>query len=379
MFVQAANGQGNGTENTPYARTGPALAQGKSKFLGCAWSSAQETGFLNYWNQLVPENAGKWGSVEAVRDSYNWTSLDAAYHLAKDHGIPFRFHMLVWGSQQPGWITSLPAAEQLEELEEWISLVAHRYPDIDWLEVVNEPISAPAPYRDALGGTGETGWDWIINAFRLARQYFPDTQLMINEYGIVNDGNKRSDYMQIIRSLQSDELIDLVGVQSHAFNLTGGAANITNNLDGLATLGLPIMITELDVDGRPDPNPPDDNAAVDALSDSTQLERIKEYFPALIEHPAVIGVTFWGYRPGLWREKNDAHLVMELGAQRPAMEWLVDFMSRFETMNFAEYLEALQLDPEEHSFEADWDKDLLSTGLEYLLGFYPLIPNPFPA
>jgi endo-1,4-beta-xylanase len=75
---------------------------------------------------------GKWGSVEGTRDNMNWGPLDAAYNLAKDNGWPFRFHVLVWGSQQPTWITSLSAEEQLEEIEEWFTLVAERYPDIDY-------------------------------------------------------------------------------------------------------------------------------------------------------------------------------------------------------------------------------------------------------
>jgi endo-1,4-beta-xylanase len=104
------------------------LAQGKPKFLGSAHSGPQATNFLAYWNQVVPENAGKWGSVESTRDSMNWTELDTAYHLAKNNGLPFRYHILVWGNQQPTWIESLPQAEQLEEIQEWFAAVAQRYP-----------------------------------------------------------------------------------------------------------------------------------------------------------------------------------------------------------------------------------------------------------
>ncbi|MEQ1912779.1 MAG: hypothetical protein ABMA15_28445, partial [Vicinamibacterales bacterium] len=32
--------------------------------------------FADYWNQLTPENEGKWASVEATRDQMDWTSLD---------------------------------------------------------------------------------------------------------------------------------------------------------------------------------------------------------------------------------------------------------------------------------------------------------------
>ena len=34
----------------------------------------------------------------------NWDTLIASYNLAKDNGFPIRFHILVWGRQQPDWI-----------------------------------------------------------------------------------------------------------------------------------------------------------------------------------------------------------------------------------------------------------------------------------
>lgn len=28
--------------------------------------------FMDYWDQITPENEGKWGSVERSRDNYSW-------------------------------------------------------------------------------------------------------------------------------------------------------------------------------------------------------------------------------------------------------------------------------------------------------------------
>ena len=74
-----------------------------------------------YFNQVTPENAGKWGSVESTRNQMNWTELDSAYALAKTKGYPFKMHTLIWGQQQPVWIENLPAAEQLAEINEWFA------------------------------------------------------------------------------------------------------------------------------------------------------------------------------------------------------------------------------------------------------------------
>ena len=96
-----------------------------------------------------------------------WDRLDAAYRLAKDNGLPFQMHVMVWGNQQPEWIRHLPPDEQRAEIEEWFTAVAARYPDIDIVEVVNEPLHDPPTqddedggnYAQALGGDGESGWD----------------------------------------------------------------------------------------------------------------------------------------------------------------------------------------------------------------------------
>jgi endo-1,4-beta-xylanase len=304
----------------PFTPTGPPLATGKSKFLGGVYSVPQRTNFTAYWNQVTPENSGKWGSVESVRDVMNWTELDEAYNLAKTNGFPFRFHVLIWGNQQPAWIENLPPAEQLEEIKEWFAAVAERYPDIDFIEVVNEPTNDPpnqagnggGNYLEALGGNGTTGWDWILTSFRLARQYFPPTtKLMLNDYNVENNPPNAQRYMTIINLLKAENLIDIVGMQGHAFSTRIPSADLKANLDFIASAGLPIQITELDIDGP---------------TDQVQLDDYKRIFPIFWEHPSVTGITLWGYRPGHWRTAQGAFLALDNGAEKPALVWLKGYV-----------------------------------------------------
>ena len=293
------------------------IAAGKPKFLGCIYSTSQELYFANYWNQVTPENGGKWGTAEPTRDKMVWTQTDAAHALARDNGFPFKWHVLVWGNQQPSWIENLPVAEQLAEIKEWFQAVADRYPDIDFIEVVNEPLHDPpnqagnggGNYINALGGNGATGWDWVLEAFRLARQYFPDSKLMINDYNIINNNTSTTDYLKIIKLLQAEALIDQIGVQAHAFSTRNTSeSTIKGNLDRLAATGLPLYVTELDIDGS---------------TDQVQLDEYQRIFPVLWEHPAVQGITLWGYRPGMWRTPYGAYLIENDGStERPALIWL---------------------------------------------------------
>ena len=84
--------------------------------------------FLTYWNQITPENEGKWGQVEPTRDVYNWSGMDRAYNFAIRNNIPFKQHTFIWGAQAPIWITGLSASEQAAEIEEWIRDFCARYP-----------------------------------------------------------------------------------------------------------------------------------------------------------------------------------------------------------------------------------------------------------
>ena len=291
--------------------------------VGNIYSGAQIQNFEAYWNQVTPENAGKWGSVEGTRDVMNWSGLDAAYALAKDNDFPFHFHVLVWGAQQPGWIDddTMTVEDQLEEITEWFEAVAERYPDIDYLEVVNESLPGHNPpdglngranYKEALGGNGDTGWDWVITAFQMARNIFPaETKLMINDFGILGSTSSTAQYLSLIRLLQSEDLIDIIGVQGHAFTTTAPAITMKRNLDSLATTGLPIQVTELDIDGP---------------SDNIQLQEYQRIFPTLYEHPGVEGITLWGWRPGLWRNDQGAYIINSDGTERPALEWLRTYL-----------------------------------------------------
>lgn len=179
--------------------------------------------------------------------------------------------------------------------------------------MVNEPLHAPASYKDAPGGDGSTGWDWVIRSFELARQYC-NGQLILNEYGIVNDGNLTGDYLEIINLRNDRGLIDAIGVQAHAFNLEAyEVSEIENNLSRLQATGLPIYPSEVDLRG----------------DDTLQLERYQEKFPTLWDHPGVKGITLWGYIQGqIWQ--SEAWLVSSgsSGAlERPAMQWLMEYGS----------------------------------------------------
>lgn len=318
------------------------IAQGKPKFLGNIHAGHALPDFEKYFNQVTPENSGKWASVETSRDVFNWGQIDAARQFAKENNFPFRFHVMVWGAQQPTWLESLTPAEQVDEIKEWFAAVSERYSGDnapEFVEVVNEPLNQPPFYRAALTSlntelqTTPQEFDWIINAFKLARQYFTaQTKLMINEYGIENTTTLNRRYAGIIRTLHAEGLIDGIGMQGHTFSTKkygGTYANLENllrtNLDTLAQFGLPIQITEMDVEGDMyfDANGEPQDGGTTAQKDSFHLAEYQRIFDIYWYHPSVQGITLWGWRPGLWQNDAEAYLIDPCtGQERPALQWL---------------------------------------------------------
>jgi endo-1,4-beta-xylanase len=303
------------------------IAEGSPKFLGNVMGF-NDNAFATYWTQLTPGNEGKWGSVANTPDTsqWNWRGLDALYNYAKQHNLIFKDHTLIWGNQQPTWIEDLHTTVQRYYIEAWFRMVGRRYPDMDMIDVVNEPLHDPPAgatngnYIQALGGNGASGWDWVINSFKLAREYLPNTKLLLNDYGIINDNNATTSYLQIINLLMDEGLIDGIGVQGHRFALERANLNtLRYNLDRLAATGLPIYISEMDLGNINNSGTPDDDQ---------QLLLYQRIFPVLWEHHGVKGITLWGYIQGqMWQ--STCFLLRTDGTWRPALEWLAQYIDEY--------------------------------------------------
>jgi GH35 family endo-1,4-beta-xylanase len=269
-------------------------------------NGAVRSDFLQYWDQITPENEGKWASVEATRDVYNWSGLDRAYNFAIQNNIPFKQHTFVWGNQSPGWINSLSASEQAAEIEEWIRDYCARYPLTAMIDVVNEatPGHAPAAYAQSAFGS-----NWIIRTFQLARQYCPNAVLILNDYNVLSWNT--NEFIQMATPVINAGVVDALGLQGHGLE-SWSLTDISMKLNQVAALGLPIYISEYDVA---------------RTNDQEQLSIMQTQFPLFYNHPSVEGITLWGYVVGsTW--VNGSGLIQSNGTPRPAMTWLRNYLGR---------------------------------------------------
>lgn len=306
----AAGSSGAGGSAAGAAGMGGATPLGK--FVGnISTGNSVDTGgmkYAKYWDQITPENAGKWGSVQAsVTSAFNWAALDAIYSYTETNHIIFKQHVFVWGSQQP---TGTPT---LAQIENWIKIFCQRYPNTKLIDVVNEPPPHTTPNYTANLGAGESGeWGWITKAFKLARQHCGNAVLIMNDYNNIEYADQENHFIDIAKQIKAAGApIDAVGVQAHGLR-TMSAATLQTNLNKMATqTGLPIYITEYDIG---------------EANDATQLATYQAQIPVFRNTAAVRGITIWGWIDGRTWVANTG--LVKGTTPRSAMTWLMNQLGR---------------------------------------------------
>jgi len=305
-----SGGTGGKAGGTAGAGTGGAPSLGK--FVGnITTGNSVDTGgmkFSKYWDQITPENSGKWGSVQSsANGAFNWSALDAIYSYTETNHIIFKQHTFVWGSQQPS------GTPTLAQIENWMKSFCQRYPNTRLIDVVNEPPPHTTPNYTANLGAGESGqWGWITKAFKLARQHCPKAILILNDYNNIEYADQESHFIDIVKQIKAAGApIDAVGAQAHALR-TMSASQLQKNLDTMATqTGLPIYITEYDIG---------------EANDATQLATYKAQFPIFRNTAAVKGITIWGWINGRTWVANTG--LVNGTTPRSAMTWLMGELGR---------------------------------------------------
>ena len=297
------------------------LSTNPDKFLGnitTGWPGSMDTDgfkYLDYWNQLTPENATKWESIEGNKQGkFSWTNADKCYKFAKDNNIPFKFHCLVWGSQYPQWVNKLTEEQRYDAIVAWMDAVKERYPDLQIIDVVNEAVTGHQPntpiIKAGLGGDGETGYDWIIKAFEMAHERWPDAILIYNDYNTFQWNTDQ--FIKLVQTIRdAGAPVDAYGCQSH--DLTDcSLSNFKNAMKKIQdALKMPMYISEYDI-GTSD--------------DKKQLKQYQDQIPLMWEADYCAGITLWGWIYGkTWVTDGNSGLIKNK-QERPALEWLREYM-----------------------------------------------------
>ena len=268
--------------------------------------------YYQLWNQITCENESKWASVEGTRGSFNW-GCDRAFNYAKQHNFTYKFHALVWGAQYPNWLPDLSPKERYAAIVNWFDKAKAKYKTLPMIDVVNEAVGRHQDgnpmIKESLGGGGKTGYDWLIRAFDMAGQRWPDAILIYNDYNSIRWDV--DNYITLVQTLRdAGAPIDAYGNQSH--ELSDISVNeLTNVLKKQQdALKMPMYVTELDID---------------ISNDAQQKAQYQRILPLMWEAPYCAGVTLWGYILGSTWVGNSG--LYRDGVERPAMTWIKEYMA----------------------------------------------------
>lgn len=339
------------------------------------------------FNQVSPENDLKWALIHPREgtNGYEFGPADAFVKFGLENNMSVVGHTLVWHAQTPFWVfrgTNPPPGftntvqasassgaanapqslepgaegparrpgmgfgrgpytgprasrdELLERMREHIHTVVGRYKGkIQAWDVVNEAI--------ADGGTNllrKSLWleiigpDYIAKAFEYAHEADPNAILRYNDYGL-EDPTKRRKLLTLIQSLQAQKVpVMAIGTQTHISVAGPDFDALDRAFTEMKSLGLPIHVTELDVNSaqggqRMTGAEISDNAAATQgglVADSNRqlADRYADLFKALLKHKdAVKMVTFWGVNDAVsWRSGGKPLLFDGENKPKPAFD-----------------------------------------------------------
>lgn len=249
-------------------------------------SQTYKTYLKEFFNTAVIENGFKTGGWAWNEDRKMNTLL--SFDWLRDNGFRQRGHNLVW----PAWKFNSPLTKHIAMRDsasfdryikaQFYERMAYTKGQVIAWDVVNEYMHEKEFFR-YLPHSAMVDW------FKLAHELDPDAQLFINEYGMLNcvqSPQNIREYMDTIQSLRSKGApIHAIGIQGHVGRQPRNPAQVITDLDLFTSMGLPVQITEFDI------NTPDEEL---------QADYMRDFLIAVYSHPIVTGVVLWGF----WEEAH---------------------------------------------------------------------------
>ena len=222
-------------------------------------------------------------------------------------------------------------------MREHIHTVVGRYRGkVKVWDVVNEAI-ADGPGTNVLRNSlwlEIIGPDFIAKAFQYTHEADPGAILRYNDYGLENPA-KRKKLIALIKSLQGQKVpVHAIGSQAHV-NVSTSFETMDQALTEIATLGLPIHITELDVNSAAGGqrgfgadianNAASTEGGLVSDADKKLADAYDGIFRAFLNHrDSVKMVTFWGANDAIsWRANGKPLLFDGNNQPKPAFDAVI--------------------------------------------------------
>lgn len=265
---------------------GAAITQGKL-------SNTDYTTAAKEHNFVTAENEMKWETIEPTQGNFVYGPGDAIVDFATTNGMKIKGHTLVWHSQLASWVGKLTGRDAvLKAMNDHITNVMTKYKGkIHAWDVVNEAWETPNKNGDGTAKLRESvfktqiGDDYIDLAFKKAKEIDPSALLFYNDYSTEGMNDKSNAVYEMVKSMKERNIpIDGVGIQMHIGtpNDSPTAAEVKQNMDRIAALGLQIMISEFDVNG------------CDGFTPESTATLYHDITAACVAQPLCSAITIWG-------------------------------------------------------------------------------------
>lgn len=278
-----------------------------------------------YWRDFEPEPGQP--RTEELRRAAEWF---------RDRGVSVKGHPLAWHTLAPRWLLGRPLDEVEAALRHRIRRdVAGFAGLIDTWDAINEVVIMPVfgaednaitPLARARGRL-----HMIRLAFEEARAANPAATLLLNDFDL------SSAYERLIEGvLEAGIAIDAIGLQTHMHQGFRGEEELIEIADRFARYGLPLHFTETSlVSGDLMPAHIDDlnEWQVDEWpstpdGEARQADELERHYRALVGHPAVEAITYWGITDrGAWLNAPIGLLRAD-GTPKPSFDALRDLVKR---------------------------------------------------
>lgn len=202
--------------------------------------------FIKRFNAAVFENELKWYATEPEQGKVNYTIPDQMLRFVRANQIIARGHNIVWEDPKhiPAWVSNLTGPELQSAVNSRIQSLLNKYKEefVHW-DVSNEMLHFDF-YEQRLGPNA------TLHFCEAAHKLDPLATLFMNDFNVVetcSDINSTVDiYISRLKELERDGVsMDGIGLEGH-FDVPNPPL-MRATIDRLATLGLPIWLTEVDI------------------------------------------------------------------------------------------------------------------------------------
>lgn len=251
-----------------------------------------------YWDGIEPQKDRPRYAADSEK-LYRRPAPDLCVEYCREHGIVPKLHCLFYDKMTPDWLPKSNGAEMRRLYEKRFAEIAERYKECLYeVEVVNEMMEVIYWQTQSVLCEDKDIVEW---AFALARKYFPQSKLVLNEGCrvpmIAATGYREPYILMLDKVISRGAPVDKIAIQNHIFcgaerpqeeDLPNrlrfmDPAKQMRAMDILSTFGKPLEITEITVP----------TVGVGEEAEALQAEILKNLYTLWFSVPQMETLVYW--------------------------------------------------------------------------------------